>query len=202
VDAVRVAVQASDPITGRGVASCLTGRPEIELVPSARPLVADVLVLATEQVNAEIIGTLRTIARESAVRTVLLTGQLAETDLLTAVECRVVAVLPRGSTTAERLVETVLAAGAGGGVLPPDLLGALLEQVKRLRAEVSVSGGLAPREIEVIRLLADGMDTGQIAHELCYSERTVKNVLYGVLNRLHLRNRPHAVAYAMRNGLI
>ena len=199
---VRVAVSASDPITGRGVASCLAARSEIEVVPNTRPLAADVLVLAADLVNAEIIGTLRTIARESSVRTVLLTSQLAETDLLTAVECRVVAVLPRGSTTAERLIDTVLAAGSGGGVLPPDLLGALLEQVKRLREEVSVAGGLAPREIEVIRLLADGLDTAQIAHELCYSERTVKNVLYGVLNRLNLRNRPHAVAYAMRNGLI
>jgi DNA-binding NarL/FixJ family response regulator len=202
VEPVRVAVHASDPITGRGVASCLAARSDIEIVPSARPLAADVLVLAVDLVNAEIIGTLRTIARESPVRTVLLTGELAETDLLTAVECRVVAVLPRGATTAERLIDTVLAASSGGGVLPPDLLGALLEQVKRLREEVSVAGGLAPREIEVIRLLADGLDTAQIAQELCYSERTVKNVLYGVLNRLNLRNRPHAVAYAMRNGLI
>jgi DNA-binding NarL/FixJ family response regulator len=50
--------------------------------------------------------------------------------------------------------------------------------------------------------MADGMDTAEIATKLSYSERTVKNVFYGLTNRLHLRNRPHAVAYALRKGMI
>ncbi len=54
----------------------------------------------------------------------------------------------------------------------------------------------------MLRLMADGMDTAEIAQKLCYSERTVKNVIYGVTSRLNLRNRPHAVAYAMRAGAI
>jgi len=53
-----------------------------------------------------------------------------------------------------------------------------------------------------LRLLADGMDTGQIAQRLSYSERTVKNILQGMLTRLGLRNRTHAVAHAIRLGLI
>ena len=62
--------------------------------------------------------------------------------------------------------------------------------------------GLAPREVEVLRLLADGLDTSEIAHQLAYSERTVKNVVHDVTTRLQLRNRSHAVAYALREGLI
>jgi DNA-binding NarL/FixJ family response regulator len=50
--------------------------------------------------------------------------------------------------------------------------------------------------------MADGLDTGEIAGELCYSERTVKNVIYEMTSRLNLRNRPHAVAYAMQAGVI
>ena len=61
---------------------------------------------------------------------------------------------------------------------------------------------LTPREIDVLRLMADGLDTNEIAGELCYSERTVKNVIYGVTHRLKLRNRSHAVAYALRTGMI
>ena len=62
--------------------------------------------------------------------------------------------------------------------------------------------GLATREIEVLRLVADGCDTHEIADKLAYSERTVKNVLHDVTTRLQLRNRSHAVAYALRQGLI
>jgi DNA-binding NarL/FixJ family response regulator len=56
--------------------------------------------------------------------------------------------------------------------------------------------------VEVLRLLADGLDTSEIAHKLAYSERTVKNVVHDVTTRLQLRNRSHAVAYALREGLI
>jgi DNA-binding NarL/FixJ family response regulator len=51
-------------------------------------------------------------------------------------------------------------------------------------------------------MVADGMDTADIARELCYSERTVKNIVHGVTTRLQLRNRSHAVAYVLREGLI
>lgn len=199
---VRIAVHSSDPITFRGVTSYLEAHDAVTTVPLVRPLDADLLVLAFDLVSAEIIRTLRDIARESNVRTILLTSKLAETDLLTAVECRVVAVLPRYSTNSDRLIESVHAAMNGHGVLPPDLLGTLLDQVKRLKQQVPISNGLEPREIDVLRLLADGLGTHQIAEKLCYSERTVKNVLHGIMTRLNLRNRAHAVAYAMRAGLV
>jgi DNA-binding CsgD family transcriptional regulator len=62
--------------------------------------------------------------------------------------------------------------------------------------------GLTPREVEVLRLVADGMDTQEIANQLRFSERTIKNVLHDITSRFHLKNRSHAVAYAMREGLI
>jgi DNA-binding NarL/FixJ family response regulator len=62
--------------------------------------------------------------------------------------------------------------------------------------------GLSDREIQVLKLVADGLDTRDIAVALNYSERTVKNVLHDVTSRLQLRNRSHAVAYAIREGLI
>jgi hypothetical protein len=51
-------------------------------------------------------------------------------------------------------------------------------------------------------LLAEGYDTAAIAETLAYSERTIKNVIHDVTSRLHLRNRSHAVAFAMRTGVI
>ena len=54
----------------------------------------------------------------------------------------------------------------------------------------------------MLRLVAEGLDTGEIAKELAYSERTIKNVIHDVTSRLNLRNRSQAVAYALREGLI
>jgi DNA-binding NarL/FixJ family response regulator len=62
--------------------------------------------------------------------------------------------------------------------------------------------GLSEREIEVLRLVADGLETSEIAARLCYSERTVKGVVHEITTRLRLRNRAQAVAYAVRQGLI
>jgi DNA-binding CsgD family transcriptional regulator len=54
----------------------------------------------------------------------------------------------------------------------------------------------------VLRLVADGLDTSEIAERLSYSERTIKNIIHDVTTRFHLRNRSHAVAFAVRQGLI
>nr|BFE71212.1 hypothetical protein GCM10020092_045130 [Actinoplanes digitatis] len=62
--------------------------------------------------------------------------------------------------------------------------------------------GLNPRERSVLRLLADGMDTRGIAEDLCFSERTVKNVVHDVLTKLNCRTRAQAVAVATREGVI
>jgi DNA-binding CsgD family transcriptional regulator len=50
--------------------------------------------------------------------------------------------------------------------------------------------------------VADGLDTDEIAASLSYSSRTVKNILHSVTTRFCLKNRSHAVAYALREGLI
>jgi DNA-binding NarL/FixJ family response regulator len=128
-------------------------------------------------------------------------------EVLQVIECGVGAVVWRREATAHRLLQTVLAASRGEGDLPGDLLGRLIRQVGTMqRSAVNLSSppvsGLARREIDVLRLVAEGMDTGEIASKLSYSERTVKNVMHGLTTRLQLRNRAHAVAYALREGYI
>jgi DNA-binding NarL/FixJ family response regulator len=62
------------------------------------------------------------------------------------------------------------------------------------------TAGLSKREVDILRMLADGMETAEIAQRLNYSERTIKNTIYTMLARLGLHNRVHAVAYAIRNN--
>ncbi|HEY8301802.1 MAG TPA: LuxR C-terminal-related transcriptional regulator [Jatrophihabitans sp.] len=61
---------------------------------------------------------------------------------------------------------------------------------------------LRPRERDVLLLVADGHSTREVARRLCYSERTIKNILQDLTTRFGLRNRTQAVAWALRNGWI
>jgi DNA-binding NarL/FixJ family response regulator len=207
MEQIRIAVQAMDPVSHAGLAALLQFRADFTVLRPAQRNEADVLVMAAERLGTDVVASLRRAGAEIGVPVVLVVQDIDEADLLTAVECRVVAILPRGAVTAERLAHSVRAASAGGGVMPPNLVGELLKHVERMQREVLApnglnASGLTPREIDVLRLMADGFDTNEIAGKLCYSERTVKNVIYGVTHRLKLRNRSHAVAYALRAGMI
>jgi DNA-binding NarL/FixJ family response regulator len=203
---VRVAVQASDAFTHVAITRYLETCPEIELLPSGRRQEADVVVLAPERLSPRVLTDMRAQAGSDQTA-VLLVNEISETDLLTAAETRVMTVLPRHAATDERLLRSVLTAAAGKAMTSAELVGGLLGQIEELRRDgVTLRGvgtaGLSPREVEVLRLMSEGLDTGEIAQQLCYSQRTVKNIVYGLTTRLRLRNRPHAVAYAMRAGVI
>ncbi|WBB71962.1 response regulator transcription factor [Micromonospora sp. WMMD1128] len=207
MEKVRLVLQASDPFSYAGLDSFLRSCPALELLPADDRTGAQVLVFGCEQLTVDVVAMLRRSAAETGLPVVLVLREITESELLTAVECRVVAILPRAAVTADRLAHSVVAAAGGGGIMPPNLVGELLKHIERLQREVLAphglnASGLTPREVDVLRLMADGFDTGEIAGKLCYSERTVKNVIYGVTHRLKLRNRSHAVAYALRAGMI
>ena len=63
-------------------------------------------------------------------------------------------------------------------------------------------GGLNNREQRVLRLFADGKLTREVAHEMSYSERTVKTLLRDAVMKLGATSRSQAIAYAVRDGLI
>lgn len=187
-----------------GLTSFLGDRPETTLLPADQRARADVVVVAAGKLTTDVAGGLRRAAGEAPVPVVLVLDDITGVNVLTVVECRAVAVLPRAAATGDRILRSVLAAATGGGVMPPTMVAELLEHVRRLRQSLLSPGAglLTPREVDVLRLIADGMDTAEIATTLSYSERTVKKVFYNLTARLNLRNRPHAVAYALRQGMI
>jgi len=198
-------VHGRDPISQAGVISQLRMRPEIRVVDSIDQCV--VAVLIADQVDEATTRELRSLRKDNHPRLMLVATSVDDAALVAAAEAGVAGLLRRCDATADNLVRTITKVASGEGEVPPDLLGRLLEQVGRLQRQVLAPrgltfAGLTPRETQVLRLVADGHDTSEIALAMCYSERTVKNVLHDLTTRLQLRNRTHAVAYAVREGLI
>lgn len=202
----QVYVVASDPVSRDGAASLLRGQ-GVDLVDGDR-LDADVVALVVvDELDDETGREIRSLRRSGVDSIVVISTRVDDSGLLAAVEAGAKSFLRRGECTPQNLIGSIHAARLGEGSLPPDLLGRLLGQVGRLQRQVlSPNGltfsGLTEREVKVLRLLADGFDTGEVGRQLFLSERTVKNVVHDVTSRLGLRNRTHAVAHALRHGLI
>ena len=207
MERISVLVRATDPISQAGVVSQLRASPEILVVPESAAGTEDVDLVVVDELDDAAMRILRTAAHSGNARTVLVATRVDDGALVKAVEAGVVGIVRRSEATTHHLVSVITASARGEGAVPADLLGRLLNQVGRLQRQVLAPrgltfAGLAQREIDVLRLVADGMDTAEIASQLAYSERTVKNVLHDITSRMQLRNRSQAVAYAIREGLI
>lgn len=208
MEQIRVAVGASDPITLAGLTNYFESRRDAVVVSSSSPREeVDVVVAALDRLTSETVGTLRAMDRRIAKPIVLVIDEITEAELLTAADCRVMAILPRAAVTDERLADSVRGAAADVPDISPDRRGQLVEHAERLRRGMLppdrlTASSLSEREITVLRLMADGLVTNEIAQNLSYSQRTVTNIIYEITSRLRLRNRSHAVAYAMRSGVI
>lgn len=211
---IPVLVHADDPVSRSGVEAQLRGQPGIEVRlhdgggEAAMPGgTAPVAIVVVDEVDDRAAQSIRALTRGGVDRVLVVAGRLDDAAVLTVTEAGACGLLRRADAVPERLVPAIRSAAAGDGTVPPDLLGRLLEQIGRLQRQVLsprglTFGGLTDREVRVLKLVADGWDTAEIADNLSYSERTVKNIIHDVTSRLQLRNRSHAVAYALRQGLI
>lgn len=209
-DPVSVAIVTSDPITADGTAAYLRGLAGIRLLPKDRLDQADVILVMAKQVTEETLALMQAAADQAAhrnTRFVLVGDGMREHHLLRAVSCGLISVLPWQGTSLGRIAHAIIAVRRDHLEMPEAELGWLVAHIRAVQREVLApngltAGGLASRELEVLRLVADGLDTTEIARLLNYSERTVKSIVHGMLARLSLRNRSHAVAFALRNGLL
>ena len=108
--------------------------------------------------------------------------------------------------TAERLFDAVRVVAAGDALLAPAVTRRLIGEFARLRPRLATAperlSELTPRELEVLRLVAEGLSNGEIAERLVVSEETVKTHVSRVLMKLGLRDRTQAVITAYESGLV
>ena len=194
------------PLLRRGMVSCLiaddvpVAGESASLAPARAPVGASVLVFDGDRADLATLLDVLAALQPHGPRLVATIGAPDDERLERLVRAGVSAILYRSELTPELLVATVRAVLHGRTSLPPDLLPRLL--TRALRAERVERGTLSDRELAVLRMLAEGEDTRGIALGLCYSERTVKNVVHDVLTKLNCRTRAQAVATATRAGII
>jgi DNA-binding NarL/FixJ family response regulator len=202
-----VHVRAADPVTHEGIVAQLLRATSVRIVPEADLEPTTVVVAAFDALDTVVARDLARLRRLSRCRILLLTRHIDDALLLRATELGISGIVRREDATADMLAGAVRSVATGDGSLPPDLIGRLLGVMERVHQRVLVPNGLTAhglteREISVLRLVADGHDTAEIARQLAYSERTIKDILHQLTSRLQLRNRSHAVAFAMRAGVL
>lgn len=103
----------------------------------------------------------------------------------------------------DELADAVRKAHAGEAVLNPRVAARVVREMRGERTEMfNPFTELTDREMEVLRLIADGMSNGDIAAELVISEKTVKSHVTNILSKLHLADRTQAAVYAWREGIV
>ena len=162
---------------------------------------ADIVVLDTAIDGGQ--DFIAAVAESTGASVIVCTSSCSEESVLASLRAGAVGFLRKDTLSPESLAAAVRAAASGAGVVAPDLLSALAHSVPpEGQDERRALARLTEREQQVLGLIADGHPTREVAERLCYSERTVKNVLHDVVTKLNARSRSQAVAHAVREGLI
>jgi len=204
---IPVVVCAADPLSRAGIVSQLRRVHGFTIVSLDEAADDAVALMVADAMSDDVAAELRVLRGRGVSRVVLLVARVDDRDLLAAVEAGASGVIRRSEATAGNMAAAIRSAAAGEGTLSPDLLGRLLRQVGQLQRQVLTPrgltfSGLTARDTALLRWFAQGHDTAEVGRQLFYSERTVKNIIHDITSRLELRNRAHAVAYAIREGLI
>ena len=212
---IRVLVVDDHDLFRAGLASLLGAQPDIEVVAQAsggrmavrlaNELQPDVVLMDVRMPDLEGPEATREILeRHPSMRIVALTVVSDDSDVAAVVEAGACGFLAK-DTPIDGVVLAVRAAANGVAWLSPRAAEVVLGRVRRERAGEEpgpdLVDDLSLREVEVLRLIARGMENAEIAQELGISPRTAKNHVSNILAKLGLPNRIQAAIYAVRRGL-
>lgn len=217
---IRVLLVDDQPLFRRAIASLLDQQPDLSVVGQAddgrtglamaRELVPDVVLMDVEMpVMDGVEAARRVLESVPGTKVVLLTISEDDDFLIPAVRAGVHGYLLKDMHPDE-LFDTIRAVQRGENPVAPRLVGRLLAEVRGgtvtaatqapATSEPDVSA-LSQRELEIMRLVADGLSNRQIGRRLTITEGTVKNHVHNALHKLGMDNRIQAAAYIVRMGL-
>ncbi|MBB4933406.1 DNA-binding NarL/FixJ family response regulator [Lipingzhangella halophila] len=205
---IRVLLVDDHPLVREGVRAMLSAEDDLEVVgeaassqeavTAAESLAPDVVLMDLRMPGGDGVGATERILRHSPdCRVLVLTTYDTDTDILRAVEAGAAGYLLKDTPRAE-LAQAVRTAMRGETVLAPAVAGKLVSGIRERREAPQ----LTEREVEVLRLAADGCSNAEIGRKLFISGTTVKTHLMGAYTKLDVSDRTAAVTKAMRLGLL
>jgi len=216
-DDIRVMICDDHALFRRGLIMVLEAEDDIEVVAEAEDgedavekaveHVPDVVLMDVRMPGVDGIEATRRIAEKvPTAKILMLTVSDEEEDLYEAIKAGATGYLLK-EVSIEEVAPAARAVVAGQSLISPSMASKLLGEFSNLakRAEERTSvptPRLTDRELEVLRLVAQGKSNREIAGDLYISENTVKNHVRNILEKLHLHTRMEAVMYAVREKLL
>lgn len=207
---IRVLLVDDHPVVREGIRGMLSAEADLEIVGDAdsgpeavartRSLVPDVVLMDLRMPGGDgVEATERIRADQPEVHVLVLTTYDTDSDILRAVEAGATGYLLKDTPRAE-LADAIRSAARGQTVLTGRLAGKLVTGMRQRDEEPAAT--LSPREVQVLRLAADGRTNAAIGRALHISATTVKTHLMRVYEKLGVSDRTSAVSQAMRRGLL
>jgi DNA-binding NarL/FixJ family response regulator len=211
-DTIRILIVDDHPVVRDGLSAILSTQPDLEVIGEAengRQALGlcvehqpDLLLLDLEMPEMDGVEVIRQLANASPkTRVIVFTAFDTDDRIMSALEAGAQGYLLKGAPRDE-LFNAVRVVHAGGSLLQPVVASKLLRRVSTTPAEGSPFDPLTPRELDVLKELAKGLQNKEIAAELYITERTVKFHVSSILGKLGAGNRTEAVTIAAQNGLI
>ncbi|HHP7244873.1 MAG TPA: response regulator [Elainellaceae cyanobacterium] len=211
---VKVLIVEDDPMMQLGLEQSLGSRPDITIVGRADDgylAVEETLKLKPDVVVMDIgLPRLDGIAATQKIKEalpdvhiVMLTSHTTENEVIGALSSGADAYCVKG-TSVESLLAAILAAQEGASYLDPQVARRVMDHLKTpsLTDESVTIGQLSQREMEVLKLMVDGLSNPEIAAALYLSPNTVKTHVRGIMNKLAVDDRVRAAVVALRAGLV
>jgi DNA-binding NarL/FixJ family response regulator len=209
---IRILVADDHPIVRDGLIAILTTQPDFEVIGEAATgpqtveqvttLRPDVVLLDLEMPEIDGVEALRQMRQlRPDTRVIVFTAFDTDERILGAVRAGARGYLLKGAPR-EEIFRAIRVVHAGESLLQPIVASKLLRQVSQEQSAFPGPETLTPRELEVLRLLARGLENKEIAAELVIAERTVKFHVSSIQGKLGAGNRTEAVVIAAKQGLI
>ncbi len=210
-NAIRVFVTDDHSIVRKGIKVTLELVPDIEMVGEAAngqeavtrvaEIKPDVVLMDLVMPKMDGIEAIRQIkARQPEVRILVLTTFAGEDKIFPAIKAGALGYHLKDSGP-EELVEAIRQVYGGESSLHPIIARKVLQELMHPAQKPPTPNPLTPREVEVLRLVAQGLENPEIAEKLVISAATVRTHVSNIMSKLHLASRTQAALYALREGL-
>jgi NarL family two-component system response regulator LiaR len=211
--AIRVLIVEDDPMMQLGLEQTLSTAPGITVigqvddgyraVEEAKRLQPDVIVMDIGLPRLDGIAATQQIKQVlPQVHVVMLTSHTTENEVIGALSSGADAYCVKGATV-DRLLTAIAAAQEGASYLDPSVARQVMDHLKpAATTEPNIVGQLSQRELEVLKLMVEGLSNPEIAAALYLSPNTVKTHVRGIMNKLAVDDRVQAAVVALRAGLV